>query len=548
MSVSRSSFDYLDKSSFVESEEEEHDYFLPGEDKCFIVTKAVMKGGFRCFDNVLDLEEQLPAFSSHSVCRIPEEERVFALYQQAFDRFEAKPFEVDQEMYDHLKDSARALSNQQYLALSEKLEEEHKKFLSLFLAGDLYRAFSSPLSDLQEFPEGSSKPKALFFFPEHSHNQAFADTPLHLVAGELEEQGHDVVVKQVGSLEEIKQEMKRHNVKIDTLVIGGHGSPHSITLGDPYLKSYGETEITFQSALEEINHYLAPESLALLYSCSTGHRDDFMENMADYFLGKLSHLKEVRAPKYTARAINLAVDREGNFLFDDSMRPEVATVPLGDFTYVAKRPVSSSSSLNPLLAKVKNVFSLRQYLAEISTKSLSEAEWFEAINYAKEEGMLLSGLLLVEKAGFSSTLTAQAVADFVALEPASPYSNLYEKINNESYTGKLALQEAKKNLMRLSLEKEVARCEQAAQKTSLVDQSLFFEEWINDLEQLIDRLVEISESIRWWVGLPLRISQKIWEILIETPYSLLKSLCTRIAAMKRSCLQIFKSYSRKATF
>lgn len=131
-----------------------------------------------------------------------------------------------------------------------------------------------------EWDPSSSKPKALILAGEDDPNEAFAPTPAYVkFISEIQEH-YNVRYQVVGTPEEFCEEIERASKEgnIELLVVGGHGSQHTIRLGRNS-RLFSDRKLPDEDILKK----LAPKATIFLESCATGDGKDEALNMANYF-------------------------------------------------------------------------------------------------------------------------------------------------------------------------------------------------------------------------------------------------------------------------
>ncbi|MGA8164814.1 MAG: hypothetical protein WB791_07315 [Waddliaceae bacterium] len=153
-----------------------------------------------------------------------------------------------------------------------------------------------------------SKTTALYLFPVNDRNGSFAlDDSLkyRLLAMSRD---HSVKLVYVQNVQEMQEVMNQYNKgEIQHLVIGGHGTQHSLQFGDPVRSN--DHQLSVHTDFKGNNPFsaLAPNATVFLDSCLTGGKIGNKMNLSEW-VSIYAPGRHVYAPKISFTAHDIVVD------------------------------------------------------------------------------------------------------------------------------------------------------------------------------------------------------------------------------------------------
>lgn len=180
--------------------------------------------------------------------------------------------------------------------------------------------FSTELLENQYQKRESNLPYGVIILPLADYNGAFASNvevydKLRAKAASL---GLEVRVGEAADVKKLYTRLKRwdklyrKSYKIEFVVVGGHGSPDSITFG-PYWKSHrslSSDKVEHNKFAERAKTFLAPEAPIVFNACSTGLSEDGFESIAQKYSGILK--TSIRGPSQPASIKDMKISRNPN--------------------------------------------------------------------------------------------------------------------------------------------------------------------------------------------------------------------------------------------
>ncbi len=179
---------------------------------------------------------------------------------------------------------------------------------------DLYRNFGmryfaryteEMLEQQHESIGGAERPPVLVIFPHSDYNGAF-----YAEARQFDRllETHNVIVyereDERGFYQAIRDFRRRYG-STGTIIIGGHGTPTTITLGES--NEQGQLDLSDEAELAEIGTVLRPGGTVILDSCSTGASSESIGALISKVLGA-----RLYAPQRPGNISQLHVSRSGS--------------------------------------------------------------------------------------------------------------------------------------------------------------------------------------------------------------------------------------------
>ncbi len=235
---------------------------------------------------------------------------VFELIDKSMDNYEAGKKLADSLLYMPANapsyERLRAYMNFAY-AITLIGEEKTRKLYENFDIEYYARYSKKTLNELYaniDASHATDKPVLLVVFNKNDHNGAF-----HREGQELEQltKYYKVIVAEARSEYGFYENTKWISLKygkIDTLIIGGHGEPDHIKLGED--TEFGMLDLTDEEELKKLTGSFVDDPTVVLVSCSTG-KDE-------YSIGaKLSQIwgATLFAPKTPSESTNYITNNDG---------------------------------------------------------------------------------------------------------------------------------------------------------------------------------------------------------------------------------------------
>ena len=275
---------------------------LFGEDNNFRVTAARQSGFIFPGEKnekiaLAAVEENAAAFDSLDSSLAND----ISFLRRAFDR--------NYLIYHYLPRKFQVMFAEKY----NKIVEKSKWYLDFQVRFDSEEMLNEILHNRRNLGEIDSRPLAIVVFTKSDYNQAFSDNQIQ----NLVQRGYRVVYFEATTTEEVCKYLLSATIavkkKADLLVIGGHGTQESITMGYAFEDAVGTWDGKTMINKYNLSRTLNEGAAVVLRSCSAGKGKKKRVNVAN-FMKKVFPQAKIFAPIKNAGALRYIYDEKGKVI------------------------------------------------------------------------------------------------------------------------------------------------------------------------------------------------------------------------------------------